>query len=140
MALQALDLYPGQVRLVYHHYASINSDFSMKIAESMEIAGSEGKFWEMHDRFAIDVPEDISKLMVVAEEVGLDIADFSESLDNGEYTETILTARDEAEERGVRDLSLFINQTEYAKYPGTLDDLRQAIDQELQRIATNDES
>lgn len=128
------------MRLVYHHYPSINSDFSLKIAESLEIAGSEGKLWEMHDRFTLDVPEDISELMVAAEEVGLDIVDFTESLDNGEYTEAVLVAIDEAQNRGVSGIALFINDTEYMKYPGTLDDLIHAIDEELKGIATNGQS
>jgi len=112
----------------------------LKIAESLEIAGSEGKLWEMHDRFTLDVPEDISELMVAAEEVGLDIVDFTESLDNGEYTEAVLVAIDEAQNRGVSGIALFINDTEYMKYPGTLDDLIHAIDEELKGIATNGQS
>jgi hypothetical protein len=140
LALQALDLYPDQVRLVYHHYPDRNTGVSLKIAESLEFSGSEGKFWEIHDRFTLDVPEDISDLMIVAEEVGFDITDFTESLDNGEYTEAVLSAIDEAQNRGVSGIALFINDTEYMKYPGTLDDLTHAIDEELNRIATNGQS
>jgi len=133
-------LYPEKVRLVYHHHPFVLSDspLSWVIAESLEFAGDQGKFWEMHDRITMDVPHDMPELIAVAEDVGLDIDELIEGLNSGQYTETVQLAKEEAENRGVGKIALFINDIEYTKYPGTLDDLINAIDTELQGLETND--
>ena len=136
LVMQALDMYPQEVTSVYHHYPS--SDFSYKLAESLEAAGEQGKFWQMHDRIIEDVPDDISELKAAAEGVGLDMQEFKEALDSGKFAETVQLAKQEAISRGVEHVSLFINGREYKKYPGTLADLCYAIDEELERIAAND--
>ncbi len=140
MALQVLDLYPDQVRLVYHHYPDQNSELSRALAESLEFAADQDKFWEMHDRITDDVPDEVSELVNTAEDIGLDKEELVESLNSGEYTGIVSAAKEEAQSRGVGGIALFTNDTEYMKYPGTLDDLIHAIDEELKRIAANDQS
>lgn len=139
MALQVLELYPDKVILVYHHYPFIDSKVSWEIAESLEFAGDQDKFWEMHDQVTLNTPGDRSELIAAADDVGLNTDELIEALNSGQYYEIVKAAREEAQNRGVRDIALFINDTEYMKYPGTLDDLINAIDTELQRLETNDE-
>jgi protein-disulfide isomerase len=138
LALQVLDIYPDQVRFVYHPYPG--SVFSYEIAEALEAAGAQGKFWEMHDRLIQEVPQDAAELEVLAEAVGLDMDAFDDALGSEKYRLIVEEAKLAAEEHGVQGLSLFVNESEYSGYPGTLADLVYAVDDELNRIAANDES
>jgi len=139
LALQALEMYPDKVRFIYHHYPSPQSQFAMKIAEALEAAGDQGKFWEMHDKIIWDTPEDMSELRVLAEEVGLDMDEFNNAVDAGKYTEVVQQARDMAVEHYVKYSALFINQTEFNGSPDSFDNLKDAIDIELAKIAANEE-
>lgn len=133
LALQALTMYPDIVKLVYHHYP--DDDFSYKLAESLEAAGEQDKFWEMHDRIMSDVPENIEEIINAAKEIEIgDIEKFAADLDSGVHTETVRDARVEAENHDVHDVSLFVNTREYQKYPGTIEDLIDLIDEELENL------
>ena len=136
MVLQALDMYPGSVRMVYHHYPF--SSLGQTIAEALEAAGEQGKFWELHDSLAADVPDDISELEACAREIGLDMHKFSEALDSGRFREKVELDKEEAISRGIKHVSVFINGKEYGHNPGTLSDLCAAIDEELERTASDD--
>jgi protein-disulfide isomerase len=133
MVLQALDMYPEILRMVYHHYPS--SSFGQTVAEALEAAGEQGKFWELHDRLLVDPPGDISELKACAVEIGLDMQKFDEALDSGRFTEKVERDKEEAISRGIKHVSVFISGTEYGHNPGTLSDLCAAIDEELERIA-----
>ena len=132
LALQALDMYPESLRMVYHHYPS--SSFGQTVAEALEAAGEQGKFWELHDRLLVSPPYDMSKLKTCAAEIGLDMQKFDEALDSGRFTEKVELDKEEAISRGIKHVSAFINGTEYEHNPGTLSDLCAAIDEELERI------
>ena len=136
MVLQALNAYPEKIRVIHHHYSS--SGFYEKLAESLEAAGEQGKFWEFHDRLIQKVPDDTTSLLGLAEDLGLDMGRFSEALDSGKYTETVRKSKEEANTQGVTGVSMFINGKEYEKSPGTLEDLYNAIDNELVKLDTND--
>ncbi len=136
MVLQALNAYPGKIRVIHHHYAF--SAFYEKLAEALEAAGEQGKFWEFHDRLIQNVPNDMPSLLALAEAVGLDMGRFNDALDSGKYTETVKKSKEEAIARGVKEVSMFINGKEYDKSPGTLEDLYNAIDNELAKLDTND--
>ena len=131
MVLEALDVDPDKVQMVYHHYPS--SEFGQRIAEGLEAAGDQGMFWELHDRLLPDVPNDMSESMACAAEIGLDTQKFGEALDTGRFTETVELAKQEAISRGVKHVAVFINGREYEHDPGTLSDLCDAIDEELER-------
>ena len=135
LLLQALADYPGRIRVVYHHYA--DPGFSEKLAEALEAAGEQGKFWEMHDRLIEHVPADMAALETAAGEVGLDTERFMEALNSGKFTEKVQLARQEAISAGVQYVAIFINGREYPKSPGTLEDLYDAIDKELARLGAD---
>lgn len=135
IVLQALNVYPGKLRVIHHHYPS--SGFYEKLAESLEAAGEQGKFWEFHDQLIQNVPDDMTSLFSLVEDLGLDIERFSAAINSGKYTETVRKAKEEAIARDVKDVSMFINGKEYEKSSGTLDDLCNAIDNELEKFNTN---
>ncbi len=130
-ALQALKQYSGQVRFEYHPYPY--SDFGTVLAEALEAAGDQNKFWEMHNAMLEDVPENLSELNVPADKVGLDIEKFNRALESGKYLEKIESSIREAKSAGVTEVALFINRKEYHKFPGTFKDLCQAIESEIER-------
>lgn len=129
MALQALDEYPEDIRLVYHHLPQGTRSF--QIAEALEFAGDQGKFWELHDRFVEDVPEDMDDLRDAVGDIGLDVNLFDEALNTGQYRAEVDRAIELAAEHGVDDLALFINNTEFTKYEPTFDDFKKVIEAEL---------
>lgn len=53
----ALLYYPEDVRLVFRHFADLNSVVSVTAAKAAEAAGLQGKFWEMHT-LLFDLQED----------------------------------------------------------------------------------
>jgi protein-disulfide isomerase len=132
LALQALDIYPSDVKMVYHHYP--DSELSWKLAEALEAAAEQGKFWELHDKFLEGVPADIDELKASARQIGLDMDRFEEALDNGLFQAKVILAKEEAVSRGVTGVGLFVNGQEYQYSPGTIDDLCSAIDKELERL------
>ncbi len=111
----------------------------MKMAEALEAAGEQGKFWEMHDKIIRGVPEDMSELRTIAEEVGLNMGEFNNAIDAGKYTSVVQQAREVATAHNIENLALFINEKEYTGDPGILDELIHAIDVELAKIAANGE-
>jgi protein-disulfide isomerase len=132
LVLQALDLYLGKLKMVYHPYPS--SEFGWKLAEALEAAGEQGKFWELHDRFLKSTPHSISELNDYARSLGLDFDTFEKALNTGVFKESIELAKEKAVSQGVTRVAIFINGSEYQPSPGTITDLRSAIDRELERL------
>jgi protein-disulfide isomerase len=132
MIIQALEVYPDDVRLDYHHYPY--NDFSYTLAEALECAGEQDKFWELHDKIYLeDVPEDMSELLAAAENVGLDIDLFNESLDSGKFKDKILAERAQAIADGAQAMSVYINGNLYTGSASSLDDFCDVIDNELEK-------
>lgn|GEM_PF-1733065 len=129
MALQAVDRYAGKVRFEYHPFPY--SELGFKIAEALEAAGEQGKFWELHRAVIESAPEDEPALKALAEKVGLDMGALNRALDEGTYHAVIEAAVKEAESKGIREVALFVNGKEYRKYPGRFEDLCAMIDSEL---------
>ncbi|MFO8010261.1 MAG: thioredoxin domain-containing protein [Dehalococcoidia bacterium] len=132
LALKALEKYPEQVRFEYHPFPY--SDFGFKIAEALEGAGDQGKFWELHDAIIENVPKDGAGLVSLMEGVGLDMDKLVEAFTAGKYREIVESSIRKARESGVDQVALFINGKEYQKHHGTFEDLCQAIEQELERL------
>jgi predicted DsbA family dithiol-disulfide isomerase len=136
LALQALEIYPGQIRFEYHPYPACDcpcSDFGFTLAQAVEAAGAQGKFWELHNRILEDAPKDMAELEAKARDIGLDMEKFTQAIESGEYAEKVCTAKQAAIDRGVDQLGFFINGKKYQKAPGTLNDMIQAIEDELSK-------
>lgn len=130
-------MYPGQVRFEYHPYPY--SDFGLTLAQGLEAAGEQGKFWEMHNRMVEDAPENMAELVAVAEAAGLNTETFTAAIDSRKFAEKVRAAKESAAGRGVGEVALFINGKEYQKSPGTLDDLIGAIEDELTKTKQTEE-
>jgi predicted DsbA family dithiol-disulfide isomerase len=150
-ALQAYYDFPGKIRLACHHFPG--SENSIKIAEALEAAGEQGRFWEMHDRLIDDIPCDIAVLIAAVEstvtdireftiahlvseaaELGLDMEKFNKALESGRFNEKVQMAKQDGISSGVQTVSLFINGKEFRAIRGTLDEFYAAITAELERL------
>ena len=87
---QILQTYPGKIRLVIKNYPYKYRDFSRIAAEASLAARDQGKYWEMHDILITRSPKlDRASLISYAEELGLDVKKFTESIDSGTHAKEI---------------------------------------------------
>ena len=105
--------------MVYRHFplTSIH-DKAVITAEATEAAGAQGKFWEMHDliyerqRDWVGLPagEINAVLAKYAQDIGLDVAQFSKDLETGKYREVVDRAYESAGGLGLGGTpTLFVN-------------------------------
>jgi protein-disulfide isomerase len=84
---QLLEDYPNDVRFVYRHFPLSFHANSETAADASECAGFQGKFWEMHDAlFALADSDGLSEdgIEKLASDIGLNMADFTSCMENGD--------------------------------------------------------
>ena len=85
-----MDAYRGKVRLVVKNYPYVYRDYSHIAAEASLAARDQGKYWEMHDLLLKRSPKlDRTSLLAYAKELGLDVKQFAETLDNHKHYKEI---------------------------------------------------
>ena len=109
-ALQNLRVSLGdQLCFVFRHFPDVDSyPQSQKTAETAEAAGSQGKFWEMHNKLFDnrDALDDAS-LVQYADELGLDINRFLQDLANHAHLTRIRADVDSGQQYGVSKTPTF---------------------------------
>jgi cyclophilin family peptidyl-prolyl cis-trans isomerase/predicted DsbA family dithiol-disulfide isomerase len=114
-----VERFPDEMYVVFRHFplTSIH-DKAVIAAEAAEAAGVQGQFWGMHDLLferqaewsGRAVGEMPGVLAGYAEELGLDVAQFSRALEDGTYRERVEGAFEEARGLGIGGTpTLFIN-------------------------------
>ena len=87
---QLMQTYPDTIRRVIKNYPYKYRDFSRIAAEASLAAQDQGKYWEMHDMLLSRSPKlDKASLISYAEELGLDVKKFTESIDSGRHAKDI---------------------------------------------------
>jgi protein-disulfide isomerase len=87
---QLMQTYPDQIRRVIKNYPYKYRDFARMAAEASLAARDQGKYWEMHEILITRSPKlDRASLIAYADELGLDIKKFTDSIDNGEHAADI---------------------------------------------------
>ena len=82
--------YPDKIRLVLKNYPYRYRDYSHLAAESLLAAGDQGKYWEMHDIMIKNSPTlDRNSLIRYAEELKLDVKQFTNDLDSKKHKKLI---------------------------------------------------
>ncbi len=85
-----MDAYHGKVRLVIKNYPYVYRDYSHLAAEASLAARDQGRYWEMHDLLLGRSPKlDRPNLVKYAQELGLDIKKFTDSLDGSKHAAEI---------------------------------------------------
>ena len=82
--------YRGKIRLVIKNYPYKYRDYSRIAAEASLCAMDQGKYWEMHDVLLSKSPRlDRNSLIKYAQEIGLDVKTFTDSLDKMKHSAMI---------------------------------------------------
>lgn len=93
---QIMEKYQGKVKLVYRHFPLVNIHKNAFIAaEAAEVAGLQGKFWEMHDKLfmeqasweSVDNPREM--FVQYAKELEIDTEQFTRDLDSPEVKQMV---------------------------------------------------
>jgi protein-disulfide isomerase len=100
----------GKVRLIYRHYAILGPD-SEEAAEASACAGAQGQFWPYHDRlFALQGRLAFTRkdLLRLAQELRLDLADFTDCLDSSRFRSQVQAETNAAMALGLRGTPGFV--------------------------------
>lgn len=124
--------YPSLVRIIFRHFPLPQHSLSLQAAVAAEAAGDQGKFWEMHDKlFENQNNLTISDFQKFADELGLDMQKFNQSLDSSEFIDKVLRDRSSGISLGVHAVpTLYLNGQELPG-PYTYDSLKEHIEKEL---------
>src|SRR5512139_2502514 len=126
--------FEGKVRLVLKLYPYKYRDYSHIAAEAALAAQDQGKFWEMHRLLLKRSPDlDRKSLIRYAQELNLDVARFTESLDAMKHSALI-----ERDKRLALDLDLYTTPTFFVNGRKVVGDvpyarLKKIVEQELRR-------
>jgi protein-disulfide isomerase len=133
--LRELDApYGERVRLVFRDFPLPMHKDAARAAEAAACAQDQGKFWEMHDRlFAGQKSLARADLDRYAADVGLQAARFSACLDGGKHAADWQQDRRDGEQYGVTGTPAFFINGRPIFGAATIQDLRQVIDEELER-------
>lgn len=87
---QLMQSYPDKIHRVIKNFPYKYRDFARMAAEASLAARDQGKYWEMHEILITRSPElDRASLIAYADELGLDVKKFTDSIDNGEHAADI---------------------------------------------------
>jgi len=88
---QIIPTYGDKILWIHRHLPLRHSHpLAQQAAEAAEAAGSQGKFWEMHDRlFEARLALEREQLIEYAGDVGLDVEQFTQDLDNRRFKDAV---------------------------------------------------
>jgi protein-disulfide isomerase len=127
-----MEVYKGKIRLVIKNFPYIYRDYSHIAAEASLAARDQGKYWEMHDLLLKRSPKlDRASLIQYAQELGLNVKTFTESLDGKKHSAEI-----ERDKKLAAELDLYNTPTFYINGRKAVGDrpfeyFKKIIDEEL---------
>jgi protein-disulfide isomerase len=113
-ALQREFVTPGTIRLAYVNYPLPNHENALPAAEAAMCAGTQGKFWEMHDGLFdtqetwAAMPNAAPVFDSVARAAGVDVPSMRRCIDGGAMRALIQADAERAQESGVQATPSFI--------------------------------
>lgn len=132
---QIIKAYPGKIRLVIKNYPYKYRDFARISAEAALAARDQGKYWEMHDIMITRSPKlDRASLISYAKELGLDLREFTDSIDNARHAEEIDRDLKLAEAMDLYNTPTFYINGRQVIGERPFDYFKKIIDQELLRM------
>ena len=104
-----------KMSVVFKHFPLGFHDKAQLAAEASMAAHAQGKFWEYHDiLFQNQKALERNQLESYAQQLGLDMAKFKASLDEGIYTERVKEDMAVCQKAGVRGTpTIFVNGRKY---------------------------
>lgn len=130
---------PGDANFEYRDFAFLGEG-SVLAAEAARCAGDQGQFWTYHDYLFANQPQSHGDgtgysretIDAIAEEIGLDMEQFTTCMDEGTYQDDVIQAREEASDRGVQGTPTILINGEIVQGIETYDDLLQRIQEAIQ--------
>jgi protein-disulfide isomerase len=107
-----LEHFPEEVRIVFRHFPLEGvHPHALAAAEAAEVAGAQGKFWEMHDLlFAHQLHLKANNLRSYAEQLQLDMSRYTAEMDDEIYRQRVREHIESGRQSGVRSTpGIFIN-------------------------------
>ena len=130
--------YGDKISITFRHYPLSNHRHAVAAASAAEAAGSQGKFWEMHDSLYLNrgvwvrALDPADHFTAYATDLGLDLPRFKKDMAGPEAAERIKADQARARSLGVdRTPVLFVNGQRIMFSASPDDDLRQAVDAAL---------
>jgi cyclophilin family peptidyl-prolyl cis-trans isomerase/protein-disulfide isomerase len=113
---QFLQAHEDEIRFVFRHFPLPYHDKAVITSEAAEAAGAQGAFWEMHDLLyarydewsQIPTEEMMEALVGYAEELALDVEQFTDDLENHVYQDKVEAAYEAADALRVPGTPAFI--------------------------------
>jgi len=131
---QVLEKYPGDVKFVFKNFPIRSHKYAVEAAAAALAAGSQGKFWEFHDRLFENYSRlNDQKIREIALSLNLDEVEFSKKMRDPEIQKRIRQDYMDGRQAGVNSTpTVFINGKllRNRSFAG----FQAAIDKELQRI------
>jgi len=130
-----LEDYDGKVRLVIKFYPYKYRDFAFISAEAVLAARDQEKFWEMHWLLHETFPElDKQSLIGDAEELGLDMEEFKDDLDQMDHLKRINQDVQLAKDLDLYSTPAFFINGIKAVGNRPYESFKRIIDKELERL------
>jgi protein-disulfide isomerase len=104
--------FPEEVRIVFRHFPmEAVHPHALAAAEAAEVAGAQGKFWEMHDLlFVNQLHLKANNLRSYAEQLNLDMARYTAEMDDEIYRQRVREHIESGRQSGVRGTpGVFLN-------------------------------
>lgn len=133
---QVLQDYRGKVTFVFRNFPLPQHQYAIIAAEAAEIAGDQGKFWEMYDILFEHQDEWVNSkspkdlFARYAKNIGMNVDEFVKSLDNNKYSDKIQRDKNDGGSLSVNATPTFFVNGEklLLNYSGSL---KNAIDKAL---------
>ena len=131
---QVLEKYPKDVKIVFKNFPLSSHRFALKAAAAALAAGSQGKFWEFHDRLFENYNRLNDQIIgQIATDLNLDLVEFEKSMRDPAIEEKISQDVYDGRQAGVNSTpSVFINGRRLRNR--SLEGFQEAIDKELQKL------
>jgi protein-disulfide isomerase len=129
---QLWDEYPGKLRLVIKQF--VVHPKAQLAAEAVLAAEAQGNFWDMYDLvMAHQEPENQTRdnLIAMAKQVGLDVGQFRDALDNHAFADAVAADGKAGRELDVQGTPLFLINGTKVMGAQPIEKMRAAIDQAL---------
>ena len=126
--------YGKDIEIAYRHNPLPFHQNAMPAALAAEAARAQGKFWEMHDKlFAGQQNLDRPSLDKYAQEIGLNMSKFKESMDKEEGKERIKRDMADAEKFGARGTPNFFINGRNLRGAQPIEAFKSTIDEEIKK-------
>lgn len=127
--------YKGRIAFGYKDLPLPMHPHAQKAAEAAQCAGIQNKYWEYHDLLMQTKQLELPELKAAARQLNLDTKQFDTCLDSGVRADAVRANIDEAQRLGLQGTPAFFINGRYASGNMSYEQLKQLVDEELNRSA-----